>query len=45
MGLSLNCIKKGQINHKSDIYVAFSQSKDTNNAMKLLDEGLVNINR
>ena len=45
MGLHLNDIKKGQINHKSDIYVAFSKSKDTKNAIKLLDQGLVNIKR
>jgi len=45
MGLNLNDIKKGKINHKSDIYVAFSKSKDTKNAMKLLDQGLVNIKR
>ena len=45
MGLKLNDIKKGQINHKSDIYVAFSKSKDTKNAMKLLDEGLFNIKK
>jgi len=42
MGLNVNDIKKGKINHKSEIYVAFSKLKDTNNAMKLLDVGLVN---
>lgn len=45
MGLNLDDIRKGQINHKSDIYVAFSKSKNTKNAMKLLDEGLLNIKR
>jgi polar amino acid transport system substrate-binding protein len=45
MGLNLNDLKKGKINHKSDIYVAFSKFKDTRNAIKLLDEGLVNIKR
>jgi polar amino acid transport system substrate-binding protein len=40
MGLEFNSIKKGKINHISDIYVAFSKAKDTSNAMNLLDEGL-----
>jgi polar amino acid transport system substrate-binding protein len=43
MGLELNDIKKGAINHKSDIYVAFSKAKNTNNAMKLLDKGLIKL--
>jgi polar amino acid transport system substrate-binding protein len=45
MGLNINDIKKGKINHKSDIYVAFSKLKDTNNAIKLLDKGLTNIKK
>ena len=45
MRLSLDAIKKGEINHTSDIYVAFSKLKDTKKAMKLLDKGLVNIKK
>lgn len=40
LALDFDAIKKGQINHKSDIYVAFSKSKDTTQAMQLLDRGL-----
>lgn len=43
MGLTQNDIKKGEINHISDIYVAFSKKKNTRDAMELLDQGLVNI--
>jgi polar amino acid transport system substrate-binding protein len=43
MGLHTSDIRKGKINHKSDIYVAFSKSRDTKNAIKLLDEGLIRI--
>ncbi len=43
MGLHANDIKKGQTNHSSDIYVAFSKSKDTRNALKLLNEGLIQL--
>ncbi|WP_159820979.1 substrate-binding periplasmic protein [Colwellia sp. 20A7] len=43
MGLQLNDIKKGAINHKSNIYVAFSKLKNTNKAMILLDEGLIKL--
>jgi len=43
MGLIQHDIKKGEVNHISDIYVAFSKKKNTRIAMKLLDQGLVNI--
>lgn len=43
IGLNLQDIKKGEINHKSDIYVAFSKKKNTKAAMKLLDKGLAKI--
>ncbi len=43
MGLTQHDIKKGEINHISDIYVAFSKKKNTRVAMELLDQGLVNI--
>jgi polar amino acid transport system substrate-binding protein len=45
MGLRANDIRKGQVNHKSDIYVAFSKSKDTRDALKLLNEGLIQITK
>ena len=45
MGLQLNDIKKGEVNHRSDIYVAFSKSKNTINAMEHLDKGLSNIKK
>jgi polar amino acid transport system substrate-binding protein len=45
MGLTLKAIKKGETNHKSNIYVAFSKLKNTHHAMKLLDEGLVKIKK
>jgi polar amino acid transport system substrate-binding protein len=40
MGLQPNDIRKGKLHQKSDIYVAFSKSKNTRNAMKMLDKGL-----
>ncbi|WP_157826743.1 substrate-binding periplasmic protein [Colwellia sp. 12G3] len=40
MGLKHSSIKQGQINHQSDIYVAFSKINDTKEMMSLLDEGL-----
>jgi polar amino acid transport system substrate-binding protein len=40
MGLKHSSIKQGQINHQSDIYVAFSKINDTKEMMRLLDEGL-----
>jgi len=43
MGLQFNDIKKGTINHTSDIYVAFSKSKNTIKAMNLLEKGLIKI--
>jgi len=43
MGLKYDDIRKGKVNHISDIYVAFSKVKDTNKAMKLLDKGLTKI--
>lgn len=43
MGLDINAIKRGSINHKSDIYVAFNRKKETNQFIKLLDQGLRNI--
>lgn len=43
IGLNLQDIKKGEINHKSDIFVAFSKKKNTKAAMKLLDKGLAKI--
>lgn len=41
MALEQTVIKKGLVNHISDIYVAFSKVKDTKNAVKLLDAGLL----
>ena len=43
MKLSLDDIRKGHINHESDIHVAFSKAKDTAKAMQLLDKGLLNL--
>jgi len=43
MRLEPNAIQKGAINHKSDIYVAFSKLKGTSKAMVLLDDGLMKI--
>ena len=40
MGLKHSFLKQGQINHQSDIYVAFSKKKNTKDMMKLLDKGL-----
>jgi polar amino acid transport system substrate-binding protein len=40
MRLKHSSIKQGQINHQSDIYVAFSKKRDTKEMMRLLDEGL-----
>ncbi|PKG80789.1 ABC transporter substrate-binding protein [Colwellia sp. 75C3] len=40
MGLKHSSIKQGQVNHQSDIYVAFSKKIDTKEMMWLLDEGL-----
>jgi hypothetical protein len=40
MGLQPNDIRKGKLHQKSDIYVAFSKSKNTKHAMKMLDKGL-----
>lgn len=40
MGLKHSSIKRGQLNHQSDIYVAFSKNIDTKEMMWLLDEGL-----
>ena len=40
MGLKNPSIKKGQMNHQSDIYVAFSKKNDTKEMMMLLDKGL-----
>jgi polar amino acid transport system substrate-binding protein len=45
MGFSQHDIKKGDVNHIIDIYVAFSKKKNTRIAMKLLDQGLVNIKK
>ena len=38
-GLNLE-IKQGEINHTSDIYVAFNKRKELGKVMSLLDEGL-----
>lgn len=40
MGLAHSAIKQGQINHQSDIYVAFNKKAETTKVIKLLDEGL-----
>ena len=40
MGLKYSSMKHGQVNHQSDIYVAFSKTTDTKEMMWLLDEGL-----
>jgi polar amino acid transport system substrate-binding protein len=40
MDLQLSSIKRGHVNHRSDIYVAFSKKSDTKEKMMLLDEGL-----
>ncbi|TWX64102.1 amino acid ABC transporter substrate-binding protein [Colwellia demingiae] len=40
MGLEHSSIKQGQVNHQSNIYVAFSKKSDTKAMMKLLDKGL-----
>ena len=44
MGLKSSAIKQGQLNHQSDIYVAFSKKKPTQRMMMLLDRGLKKIN-
>lgn len=40
--LNKNDIKQGNINHTSDIYVAFNKRKELNDVILLLDEGLKN---
>lgn len=40
IGLAHSAIKQGQINHQSDIYVAFNKKHETTNVIKLLDKGL-----
>jgi polar amino acid transport system substrate-binding protein len=43
MGLKHSSIRKGKMNHRSDIYVAFSKDNDTTEMMNLLDKGLKSI--
>lgn len=43
MGLGPSGIKKGKVNHQSDIYVAFNKKEKTKDIIKLLDTGLRNI--
>jgi len=40
MGLKHSSLKRGHVNHQSDIYVAFSKKNDTKGKMELLDKGL-----
>jgi len=43
MKLKPTAIRKGKINHTSEIYVAFSKIKDTQHLLTLLDKGLMNL--
>nr|WP_277816418.1 transporter substrate-binding domain-containing protein [Neptunicella marina] len=44
MGLADNAVRKGQLNHVSDIFVAFSkQAKDVQQKIDLLDKGLLQL--
>ena len=42
--LPSSTIKQGAINHISDIYIAFSKSRDTDNIIKAFESGLKKIN-
>ena len=40
LNLPMNTIRKGHVNHVSDIYVAFTQKRDVSEKISLLDSGL-----
>lgn len=40
LDLPMNTVRKGHINHVSDIYVAFTQKRDVSEKISLLDTGL-----
>ena len=44
LNLSSSVIKQGAINHISDIYIAFSKSRDTDNIIKAFESGLKKLN-
>lgn len=43
MSLKADAIKKGHINHKSEIFVAFNKKENTKSIIKLFDQGLRNV--